>query len=49
MAMDFSDNFPWWKYINRPEPSVRDYEALKDRMDMAVWSLLMKLQQVIEL
>ncbi len=31
----FSDNFPWWKYVNRPEPSLRDYEALKDRMEMA--------------
>ncbi|TKC10002.1 FtsX-like permease family protein [Pedobacter polaris] len=31
----FSDNFPWWKYVNRPEPSLRDYLALKDRMDMA--------------
>ncbi|RZL47669.1 MAG: ABC transporter permease [Pedobacter sp.] len=32
----FSDNFPWWKYVNRPEPSLRDYLGLKDRMDMAV-------------
>lgn len=32
----FDGNFPWWKYINRPEPSLRDYNALKDRMDMAV-------------
>jgi putative ABC transport system permease protein len=32
----FSDNFPWWKYVNRPEPSLRDYNALKDRMDMAI-------------
>jgi len=31
----FSGNFPWWKYVNRPEPSLRDYNALKDRMDMA--------------
>ncbi|WP_199119336.1 ABC transporter permease [Pedobacter sp. ASV28] len=31
----FSDNFPWWKYVNRPEPSYRDYLALKDRMAMA--------------
>ncbi|MFD0941452.1 ABC transporter permease [Pedobacter boryungensis] len=31
----FSGNFPWWKYVNRPEPSLRDYVALKDRMDMA--------------
>ncbi len=32
----FSDSFPWWKYVNRPDPSLRDYNALKDRMDMAV-------------
>lgn len=31
----FSDNFPWWKYVNRPEPSYRDYLALKDRMSAA--------------
>lgn len=31
----FSGNFPWWKYVNRPEPSLRDYTALKDRMEMA--------------
>ena len=31
----FSGDFPWWKYVNRPEPSLRDYLALKDRMDMA--------------
>ncbi|WP_410221708.1 ABC transporter permease [Pedobacter sp.] len=31
----FSDNFPWWKYINRPEPSYRDYLSLKERMDNA--------------
>ncbi|RZL35881.1 MAG: FtsX-like permease family protein [Pedobacter sp.] len=32
----FNDNVPWWKYNNRPEPSLRDYVGLKDRMDMAV-------------
>lgn len=31
----FSGNFPWWKYVNRPEPSLRDYVSLKDRMEMA--------------
>lgn len=29
----FADNFPWWKYVNRPEPSLRDYESLKNRME----------------
>ena len=32
----FEGNFPWWKYVNRPEPSLRDYVGIKDRMDMAV-------------
>ncbi|WP_199140719.1 ABC transporter permease [Pedobacter sp. ASV12] len=31
----FGDNYPWWKYMNRPQPSLRDYESLKDRMEMA--------------
>ncbi len=28
-------DYPWWKYINRPEPSVRDFNALRDRMENA--------------
>ncbi|QNK63566.1 ABC transporter permease [Pedobacter sp. PAMC26386] len=28
----FNDDYPWWKYINRPNPSLRDYQALKERM-----------------
>lgn len=28
----FGGDYPWWKYINRPDPSIRDYEALKERM-----------------
>jgi len=31
----FSDNFAWWKYVNRPQPSLRDYNALKDRLELA--------------
>jgi putative ABC transport system permease protein len=31
----FGDSYPWWKYINRPEPSYRDYLALKERMELA--------------
>ncbi len=31
----FDGNFPWWKYVNRPEPSLRDYLSLKDRLDNA--------------
>src|SRR5690606_21262117 len=28
----FGGDYPWWKYMNRPDPSLRDYEKLKDRM-----------------
>ncbi len=28
-------NFPWWKYINRPQPNLRDYTALKERLEHA--------------
>ncbi len=31
----FGDNYPWWKFMNRPEPSYRDYLALKERMETA--------------
>lgn len=26
------ENFPWWKYMNRPEPTYTDYKMLKSRM-----------------
>jgi putative ABC transport system permease protein len=29
----FGGDFPWWKYINRPEPSLRDYNALRSRLE----------------
>ncbi|HEX7366677.1 MAG TPA: ABC transporter permease [Pelobium sp.] len=25
-------DYPWWKYMQRPEASLRDYEALKERV-----------------
>ena len=28
-------DYPWWKYVNRPEPSLRDYDMLKDRLEYA--------------
>lgn len=28
-------DYPWWKYVNRPEPSLRDYNLLKDRLEYA--------------
>jgi putative ABC transport system permease protein len=29
-------NYPWWKYMQRPDPSLRDYEALKQRSETAM-------------
>ena len=29
----FGDSYPWWKYINRPQPSIRDFEALRERLE----------------
>ncbi len=31
----FDSSFPWWKYLNRPEPKIRDYEKLVNRLDGA--------------
>ncbi len=28
-------DFPWWKYMNRPSPSLRDFEKLTDRLESA--------------
>ena len=28
-------NFPWWKYISRPQPSLRDYDKLTERLESA--------------
>ncbi len=28
-------DYPWWKYVNRPEPSLRDYDLLKERLTYA--------------
>jgi putative ABC transport system permease protein len=28
-------DYPWWKYMQRPQPSLRDYEALKARVTTA--------------
>lgn len=27
--------YPWWKYMNRPNPSLRDFQKLSDRLDDA--------------
>lgn len=29
----FEGNFQWWKYANRPTPSLRDFNQLKERLD----------------
>ncbi|MBO9671862.1 MAG: ABC transporter permease [Sphingobacteriaceae bacterium] len=31
----FGNNYPWWKYMNRPQPSLRDFEALRERIENA--------------
>lgn len=31
----FGDNYPWWKYMNRPQPSLRDFAMLRERMENA--------------
>ncbi|WP_406826633.1 ABC transporter permease [Pedobacter sp. KACC 23697] len=31
----FGDNYPWWKYMNRPQPSLRDFAALRERIEHA--------------
>ncbi|KKX48509.1 hypothetical protein L950_0220680 [Sphingobacterium sp. IITKGP-BTPF85] len=28
-------DFPWWKYLNRPEPKYEDYLMLKERITTA--------------
>ncbi|MCJ8165395.1 ABC transporter permease [Pontibacter sp. E15-1] len=28
----FGGNYPWWKYFQRPEPSVREFRLLEDRI-----------------
>lgn len=32
---DGGPDFPWWKYVNRPEPKYEDYEAVNKRMTTA--------------
>ena len=29
----FGGDFQWWKFVNRPQPTLRDYNALKDRLE----------------
>jgi putative ABC transport system permease protein len=29
----FSDDFAWWKFVNRPTPTIRDYQELKERLE----------------
>ena len=28
-------NYPWWKYLSRPEPNYEDYLAVKDKIESA--------------
>ena len=27
--------YPWWKYMNRPEPTIRDFDRLRERVTLA--------------
>jgi putative ABC transport system permease protein len=31
----FVDDYPWWKYINRPSPSYEEYKSLEKRMTLS--------------
>ena len=31
----FEDNYPWWKYINRPEADLNEYKAIDERSELA--------------
>lgn len=31
----FGGDYPWWKYMNRPVPNLKDYESLKKRSTKA--------------
>jgi len=31
----FDGDFPWWKYIQRPNPNLRDFQELKERSETA--------------
>ncbi|MEO8795177.1 MAG: ABC transporter permease [Daejeonella sp.] len=32
---EFGGDYPWWKYLRRPNPELKDYEKLKDRIEGA--------------
>jgi putative ABC transport system permease protein len=29
----FGGDFQWWRYVNRPQPTLRDYNALRERLE----------------
>ena len=29
---EFNQDYPWWKYLKRPVPSIEEYEEVKKRM-----------------
>ncbi|MBK6834961.1 MAG: ABC transporter permease [Bacteroidetes bacterium] len=33
---DFGEDYPWWKYMNRPVPNVQEYEKLHGKVNTAV-------------
>jgi putative ABC transport system permease protein len=31
----FGGDYPWWKYLSRPDPKIKDYEKLSERLEGA--------------
>jgi len=31
----FGSDYPWWKYISRPDPKIKDYQKLSERLEGA--------------
>jgi len=38
---DGGPNYPWWKYLNRPEPTYNNYQDLRSRMTTAEYMAYM--------
>lgn len=32
---DFGEDYPWWKYMNRPVPNVKEFDELKEKVQSA--------------
>lgn len=41
----FSNDYPWWKYVNRPNPNYDDYKALQRHLEKAAGVAIQVIQQ----